>query len=98
MVAVLKGPPSLPIEVHSAARIDSINGGIRATFDSIPDAPITEVIASFPGGNKGLIVNSTNLCAKVNKVTAKFTAHNGKKATLHPVLKASCRASSGKKR
>jgi len=91
MVAVVKGPPSLPIEVHSAARIDSVNGGIRATFDSFPDAPITEAVASFPGGSKGLIVNSTNLCAKVNKVTAKFAGQNGKKATLHPVLKSSCR-------
>ena len=91
MVAVVKGPPSLPIEVHSAARIDSVNGGIRATFESFPDAPITEVVASFPGGRKGLIVNSTNLCAKVHRVTAKFTAQNGKKATLRPPLKASCR-------
>ena len=93
MVAVIKGPPSLPIEVHSAARIDSINGGIRATFESVPDAPITEIVASFPGGSKGLIVNSTNLCAKVNRVTAKFTGQNGKKATLRPPLKASCRGS-----
>jgi hypothetical protein len=93
MVAVVKGPPSLPIEVHSAARIDSVNGGIRATFESFPDAPITEVVASFPGGSKGLIVNSTNLCAKVNKVTAKFTGQNGKKATLRPPLKPSCRGS-----
>jgi hypothetical protein len=93
MVAVVKGPPSLPIEVHSAARIDSVNGGIRASFESFPDAPITKVVASFPGGSKGLIVNSTNLCAKVNRVTAKFTGQNGKKATLRPPLKASCRRS-----
>ncbi len=97
MVAVVKGPPSLPFEVHSAARIDSVNGGIRATFESFPDAPITEAVASFPGGSRGLIVNSTNLCAKVNKVTAKFTGQNGKKATLRPVLKASCRGSKAKR-
>jgi hypothetical protein len=98
MVAVVKGPPSLPIEVHSAARIDSINGGIRATFESFPDAPITKVVASFPGGSKGLIVNSTNLCAKVNKATAKFTGQNGKKATLRPPLKPSCGGSKAGKR
>ena len=98
MVAVVKGPPSLPIEVHSAARIDSVNGGIRATFESFPDAPITEVVASFPGGSKGLIVNSTNLCAKVNKVTAMFTGKTGNKATLRPPLKPSCRGSKAGKR
>lgn len=98
MVAVVKGPPSLPIEVHSSARIDSVNGGIRATFESFPDAPITQVVATFPGGRKGLIVNSTNLCAKVNRVTAKFTGQNGKKATLRPPLKPSCRGSKAAKR
>jgi len=91
MVGLVKGPPSLPIEVSSVGRIDSVNGGIRATFDSFPDAPISEVIARFPGGKKGLIVNSTNLCAKANRVTAKFIGQNGKRATLRPVLKASCR-------
>jgi len=91
MVAVLKGPPSLPVEVHAVGRIDSVNGGIRATFDAVPDAPVSEIVARFPGGSKGLIVNSTNLCAKVNKATAKFFAHNGKKATLRPVLQNGCK-------
>jgi hypothetical protein len=91
MVFVLKGPPSLPVEVNASARIDSVNGGIRATFDSVPDAPVTELTAFFPGGKKGLMVNSTNLCAQVNRVTAKFSAHNGKKATLHPAMQNSCK-------
>jgi len=90
MVAVLKGPASLPVEVHAVGRIDSVNGGIRATFSEVPDAPITEVIASFPGGNKGLLENSTNLCARANKATAKFTGQNAKKATLRPLMQTSC--------
>jgi len=95
MVAVLKGPPSLPVEVHAVGRIDSVNGGIRATFDSVPDAPVSEIVASFPGGKKGLMVNSTNLCAQVNRVTAKFTAHNGKRATLRPAMQNSCKKKKG---
>jgi hypothetical protein len=91
MVAVLKGPPSLPVEVHAVGRVDSVNGGIRASFEGVPDAPVSEIIASFPGGNKSLIVNSTNLCAKVNRVSAKFTGQNGKRATLKPVLQNSCK-------
>jgi len=98
MVAALHGPASFPIEVSAVGRIDSVNGGIRATFDSVPDAPITEVLASFPGGAKGLIVNSTNLCAKANRATAKFIAQNGKRATLHPVLKNSCKKAKKAKR
>ncbi len=95
MVAVLKGPPSLPVEVHAIGRIDSINGGIRANFDTVPDAPVTEVVASFPGGKKGLLENSTNLCAKPNRATAKFTGQNGKKATLHPKMQVSCKKKKG---
>jgi len=98
MVAALHGPASFPLEVTAVGRIDSVNGGIRATFDSVPDAPITEVIASFPGGKKGLIVNSTDLCAKPNRVTAKFFGQNGKAATLHPLLHNSCKKAKRQKR
>jgi hypothetical protein len=92
MVFALKGPPSLPIKVNAVGRIDSVNGGIRSTFESVPDAPLSELIASFPGGKKGLIVNSTDLCAGKHRATAKFDAQNGKRATLHPALRsAGCR-------
>jgi len=91
MVAVLKGPPSLPVEVHAVGRIDSVNGGIRATFNGVPDAPITQVVANFPGGKKGLLENSTNLCLKANRATAKFTGQNGKKVTLEPKMEVTCK-------
>jgi hypothetical protein len=90
MVVVLKGPASLPVEINLAGRVDSVNGGIRTTFDASPDAPVSEFTLEMQGGKKGLIVNSTNLCASTNRVTAKFTGHNGKKATLRPALKSSC--------
>ena len=91
MVFALHGPPSLPIAINVVGRIDSVNGGIRTTFEGVPDAPVTELIASFPGGKKGLIVNSTDLCKGTHRVTAKFNAQNGKRATLHPVLKSKCK-------
>ncbi len=98
MVAVLKGPSSFPVVIESAGRIDSVNGGIRTTFDSVPDAPVSEIIASFPGGAKGLIVNSTNLCLKTNRATAKYTGQNGKRATGHPAMQDSCKKRGAKKR
>jgi hypothetical protein len=92
MVAVFKGPAWLPIEVEAVGRIDSVRGGIRVTFDTVPDTPVSEIVAKFPGGRKGLIVNSTNLCAKVNRATAKFTGQNGKRITRRPALRSSCKA------
>jgi hypothetical protein len=98
VVIALKGPPSLPIEVDVVGRVDSVNGGIRTTFETVPDAPVSEFTLDMQGGKKGLIVNSTNLCASVNRATAKFTAQNGKQAALRPALKSSCRGSKRAKR
>lgn len=90
LVLALKGPPSLPIEFDAAARVDSVNGGIRTSFESVPDAPVESVVVNMRGGDKSLIENSKNLCLHANRATAKFTGQNGKKSVLHPVVRASC--------
>jgi hypothetical protein len=91
LVLALRGPPSFPIEVDVDGSVDSVNGGLRTTFESLPDAPLTEATLHMEGGKKGLIVNSTNLCLKANHAVAKLKGQNGKAATLHPVLRASCK-------
>jgi hypothetical protein len=98
LVMALEGPSSLPIEVDLAGRVDAANGGLRATFNSIPDAPVSEFTLRMQGGNKGLIVNSTNLCASTNRAIAKFSGQNGKTETLHPALRVSCKGQIQKKR
>lgn len=90
LVLALKGPSTLPIEVNVAGRVDSINGGIRTTFESIPDAPLTMATLTMQGGKKGLLVNSTNLCADAHRATAKFSAQNGLKLVAHPEIEVSC--------
>ena len=84
-VAALHGQ----IEVEAVARIDSKGGGIRATFAEVPDAPLSEVVVQMQGAKKGLIVNSTNLCAKRQRADAQFSAHNGKRYRAKPELRAS---------
>ena len=54
-------PSSQPIE-STVGRIDSVKGGIRNTFDSVPDAPVTKFVLEMQGGKKGLLVNSRNIC------------------------------------
>jgi hypothetical protein len=90
LVAALRGPDSQPVEVDLDGRIDSSHGGIRNTFEVVPDAPVSEFTLTMQGGKKGLLQNSTNLCAKANLAIAKFTAQNGKTLTLRPELKSSC--------
>ncbi len=85
------------VDIAAVARFDTHKGGIRASFESVPDVPIAKVIVEMQGGKKGLLVNSRNICNHVNKATAKFTAHNGLTFESRPVLKDSCKKKPGKK-
>jgi hypothetical protein len=98
MVAVLKGPASRPIEIEAVARIDSIRGGIRANFETIPDAPISKVIVTMQGGRKGLLINSRNLCRSTSRATVQMDAHSGKAHDFRPVVRAKCKARATKQR
>jgi hypothetical protein len=71
---------------------------IRNRFQNVPDAPVSKFTLELSGGKKGLLVNTTNLCAHTHKAEVNFTAHNRKLEELTPVLRASCpKKSKGKK-
>jgi hypothetical protein len=74
----LRGPGSQSIEAVVTARVDSVNGGLRTTFESVPDVPISKVVVSMQGGHKGLFQNSTNICREPHRATVGFTAQSGK--------------------
>jgi hypothetical protein len=80
------------IHIDAVARIDSVHGGIRATFAAVPDAPIGKVVLSMQGGARGLLENSTDICAGTHRATTLLDAHNGAVADLRPMLKARCGA------
>ena len=78
------------VDVEAVARIDSVNGGLRATFTKVPDAPLSKVVVSMHGAGKGLIENSTNLCRGDHRTDAQLTAHNAKRRRIHPLLQGDC--------
>jgi hypothetical protein len=87
------------VDVEVATRIDSAKGGIRATVEDAPDAPLTKVLLRMQGGEKGLIINSRNLCSAKSKANALFSGHNGKQFNSNPVMRAECgKARKGKRR
>ena len=98
LVAVLKGPPSQPIEVDLVGRVDSVNGGIRTRFEMVPDAPVTKAIVTMQGAKKGLFQNSTNICKGKHRATVKMDGQNGKIHDTQPLLKASCKKAKGPKK
>jgi hypothetical protein len=87
LVMSLHGPPSQPIEVDAVGRIDSVKGGVRASFEATPDLPVSTLVLSMAGAKKGLLQNSTNICKGTHKGTAEFEGQNSKLADFEPVLK-----------
>jgi hypothetical protein len=96
-VASLHGPPNQPIALEGIARVDSVNGGLRARVETFPDAPISKVVVVMQGGKKGLFVNSTNICKGRHRVAVSFVGQNGKTHDTSPALKAQCRKGGGNK-
>lgn len=87
MVAHLQGQ----VDIDLVGRIDSFKGGIRTTFDRVPDVPVTKFVMILPGGKKGLLVNSRSLCAKPVKAIIRLKGQNGKKANSKPKLRTPCK-------
>lgn len=84
-------------EVHIVlvGRIDTFDQGIRTTFSKVPDAPVSKFVLSMQGGKKGLLVNSTDLCAgSPDRAHIALRAQNGRRAVRRPVLRSQCGKSS----
>jgi hypothetical protein len=92
LVAHLEGQ----VDIDLVGRIDSFKGGIRTTFDTVPDVPVQKFVMTLPGGRHGLLESSTNLCAKPVRGIVQLKGQNGKKANKHPILRTPCKK--GKKR
>lgn len=89
-VLALRGPPSQPIAIDVLGRIDSVNGGLRTTIETVPDAPITKAVVTLQGGRKGLFQNSTNICKGTFRATLKLDGQNGKTHDTRPLMRADC--------
>jgi uncharacterized repeat protein (TIGR01451 family) len=83
LVAALHGI----VDVDIVGRIDSFKGGIRSSFETVPDAPVSKFILTMQGGKKGLVINSKNLCAGTNRADAVFIGQNGKLDEFVPVVR-----------
>jgi hypothetical protein len=86
LVAHLQGQ----VDVDLVGRIDSFKGGIRTTFDRVPDVPVSKFTMTLPGGKHGLLVASRNLCKGKVKAIVQIKGQNGKKANKRSKLKTPC--------
>jgi hypothetical protein len=96
LVVALRGTYGEQINVELAGKTDSVNGALRNTFETVPDAPVTNFRLELFGGKRGLIEMSSGFCANP-RATIKLNAQNGKESDTEPVVKGSC-AKPGKRR
>jgi len=89
---------SSKVDINVVGRIDSLNGRLRSTFETVPDAPVTKFVLEMQGGNKGLIVNSTNICKQEQRAIAAFKGQNGRRQEFKPLVKAQCKGKKGGRR
>lgn len=95
LVAHLRGQ----VDIDLVGRIDSFKGGIRTTFDRVPDVPVSKFTMILPGGKHGLLVASRNLCqGKGIKAILRFKAQNGKKLGKRSKLRTPCGKKSHRKK
>jgi hypothetical protein len=90
VVLALRGPPSQPVEIDLDGRVDSVNGGVRTSFETVPDAPVTKAVVTLQGAKKGLFENSTDICKGTHRASLKLTGQNGKAYDSRPLLRARC--------
>ncbi len=86
VVFALKGQ----VDAEVSVRIDSVKGGLRASIEDAPDVPISKVTLDMQGGQKGLFVNSRDICAHAYKASVALGAQSGKEGRLRPVIRARC--------
>jgi hypothetical protein len=86
LVLALHGPASQPIEVDVVGKVDTVHARLRTTFETVPDAPVSQAVIQLQGAGKGLLVNNTNLCTHKNNATVLLDGQNGKTADSTPKL------------
>lgn len=86
LVADLNGQ----IRILLDGRIDSVKGGLRATFATVPDAPISKFVLNMKGGRKSLIENGPGVCAAASKAHISMAAQNGLESHRQVSLNTSC--------
>ncbi|HEY2715585.1 MAG TPA: hypothetical protein VGI73_05120 [Solirubrobacterales bacterium] len=91
LVAELNGQ----FDVELSGRIDSHNQGIRTTFETVPDAPVTKFVLQLKGGKKSLLVNSRNLCKAPSRATIRMVGQNGMLHKEQPPMQDRCKAKKG---
>jgi hypothetical protein len=89
--------PDLVADLHAGAvrievqgKIGPAKHGIRAFFDNLPDAPVDSFTMTLYGGRRGLLQNSTDICANPPIAAVKGLGQNNRGAIFTAILRGQC--------
>jgi len=85
------------VDLEVAIRIDSVKGRLRTIAPAAPDAPVSRALVQMQGGQKGLFVNSTELCAARHRARVALKGQNARKRTLRPLVRPTCKQAKRKR-
>jgi hypothetical protein len=86
------------VDIEAVARVDSLGGRLRASFESVPDVPVSRVVVDLIGGSRGLLQNSKSLCGKRRSATTSMAGQNGATYDTKTKLQVSCGSTQRRKR
>jgi hypothetical protein len=89
LVAALRGGGN-DIAIDVVGKIDSVQGGLRGTFDTLPDAPVSRFEMTLFGGKRGLLVNAGNICKAKQSADALMVGANNLGRQWSPAIKVKC--------
>jgi hypothetical protein len=78
------------IHIVLEGRIGPAKGGIRVQFEGLPDAPIERFTMTLFGGKRGLLENSSNICANPPMASVKALGQNNLGAIFTTKLRGQC--------
>jgi hypothetical protein len=89
--------PDLVADLHAGSihivvegHVGPSEGGIRAVFEDLPDAPIYKFVFTLYGGRRGLLQNSVNLCARPPAASARLVGQSNQGRLMAPPLQTAC--------
>lgn len=74
LVVAMSGDGGLAIDL--VGRVDSVRGGMRASFEGLPDAPASKFVLTLSGGKRGLLVNSADVCQAPATASVRMAGQN----------------------
>jgi hypothetical protein len=79
------------VQIVLEGQIGPARNGIRAFFTGLPDAPLTRFVMTLHGGQRGLLVNSADICASPPTATVKALGQNNVGAVFTTKLRGQCK-------